>query len=248
MSENMAQINLCDVDDRTQASTFEGLVLVSRITQASSAMSEPSETASNNAVTASPSDDGSESLSTDGGSGSRLTSTFELLEAILLHLPAKELFRAQRCNRTFKDTIGNSKQLQRKLFAASGLRLSATPRVLEKILLLSSMEDVLCRHQQVNKAFFSTITNSVPLQRMLFLVPVEDVAGGNVVTNPLLNRICRRLSYRKEYHPSIDTYARTYDHTITAYAKYPVATRVSVYAADPKKTPRFQDQLHEPAS
>ncbi|KAK5745806.1 hypothetical protein LTR17_001308 [Elasticomyces elasticus] len=248
MSENMAQINLCDGDDHTQASTSEGLIIVSRIIQASSAMNEPPETAFSNAVTASPNDDGSESLSTDGSSGCRLTSTFELLEAILLHLPAKELFRAQRCNRTFKDTISNSKRLQRKLYAASGLRLSATPRVLEKILLHSSMEDVLCRHQRVNKAFSSTITNSVPLQRMLFLIPVEDVPGRNVVAHPLLNRISRRLSYRKDYIPSTYTYARTYDHTITAYAEYPVAARVSVYAANPEKTPRFQHQLHQPAS
>ncbi|KAK5746939.1 hypothetical protein LTR17_000570 [Elasticomyces elasticus] len=143
-------------------------------------MSKIVETVSSNSVITTATDDREESFSTDHSGGSRLTSTFELLEAILLHLPAKELFRAQRSNRIFKDTIGNSKQLQRKLFAASGLRLSATPRALEKILLHSSMEDVLCRHQRVNRAFSSTITDSVPLQRMLFLVPTEDVPGGDV--------------------------------------------------------------------
>lgn len=40
----------------------------------------------------------------------------ELLEMILSHLPQKDLFVAQRVNRTFYHTIADSKKLQRKLF------------------------------------------------------------------------------------------------------------------------------------
>lgn len=40
----------------------------------------------------------------------------ELLETILLELPAKDLLLAQRVNTTFRDAINNSIKIQRALF------------------------------------------------------------------------------------------------------------------------------------
>ncbi|KAK3617041.1 hypothetical protein LTR56_025552 [Elasticomyces elasticus] len=48
--------------------------------------------------------------------GSRLTSTFELLEMLILELPNEAVLCAQRVNRQFKSVIAQSRPLQHKLF------------------------------------------------------------------------------------------------------------------------------------
>ncbi|KAK4971320.1 hypothetical protein LTR42_007046 [Elasticomyces elasticus] len=48
--------------------------------------------------------------------GSRLTNTFELLEQILLHTNMETALFAQRVNKSFRDTIKNSRLLQQKLY------------------------------------------------------------------------------------------------------------------------------------
>ncbi|KAK5690947.1 hypothetical protein LTR17_025817 [Elasticomyces elasticus] len=56
---------------------------------------------------------------TDGPSasaGMRLTTTFEVLEQILLETPVATIRCAQRVNKTFCSTIGNSQRLQKKLY------------------------------------------------------------------------------------------------------------------------------------
>ncbi|KAK4911156.1 hypothetical protein LTR49_020228 [Elasticomyces elasticus] len=46
----------------------------------------------------------------------RLTTTFEVLEQILLETPVATIRYAQRVNRTFRSTINNSQRLQKKLY------------------------------------------------------------------------------------------------------------------------------------
>ncbi|KAK4952800.1 hypothetical protein LTR10_009608 [Elasticomyces elasticus] len=48
--------------------------------------------------------------------GTRLTTTFRVLEGILMNAPMETVFFAQRVNRTFKETISCSASLQHKLF------------------------------------------------------------------------------------------------------------------------------------
>ncbi|KAK3619147.1 hypothetical protein LTR56_024202 [Elasticomyces elasticus] len=48
--------------------------------------------------------------------GSRLTNTFELLEQVLLHTNMETALFAQRVNKSFRDTIKNSRLLQQKLY------------------------------------------------------------------------------------------------------------------------------------
>ena len=50
--------------------------------------------------------------------GTRLTTTFELLEQILMQLPIETVLFAQRVSQCFRSTIKNSRALQQKLFLA----------------------------------------------------------------------------------------------------------------------------------
>lgn len=59
--------------------------------------------------------------------GAQLVETVELLETILLQLPAKDLLLAQRVNKQFKGTIDNSNHIQRALFYKVDPYLTETP-------------------------------------------------------------------------------------------------------------------------
>jgi len=48
----------------------------------------------------------------------RLLSTFELLEDIILYLPLRQILLSQRVNRAFSNVIKGSKPIQRALFLA----------------------------------------------------------------------------------------------------------------------------------
>lgn len=50
------------------------------------------------------------------GTSKKVLNTVELLEAVLVHLPAKDIFKSQMVCRQFRDVITSSTQLKRKLF------------------------------------------------------------------------------------------------------------------------------------
>ena len=62
--------------------------------------------------------------------GQRLTSTFELLESILLELPNKDVLFAQRVSRWFRSVVAGSCSLQLRLFLTSPSDISAPKNVI----------------------------------------------------------------------------------------------------------------------
>lgn len=65
-------------------------------------------------------------LQANMSAASRFIDVPELLEIILLDLPLQDLLRAQRINKTVCNTIGNSSQLQRRLFSKPTKRRQGT--------------------------------------------------------------------------------------------------------------------------